>query len=762
MELRKKSKHFISKKPFDRKLTKFSDNKIIFGGILAIIMLLYASIYFNNTFPFSEGWNVNYAELLLHGKLPYRDFYYYLPPLNIAIDVILWKLSFGYLFIYRLWWLFQRIVIFELIYFLLARYFKPAVAFAATAFGSVLSTAAVYDLFGDYNQTQVLLSVLLIYCVIGFWQAAKSFAKYKNLAFSGILIALMFLNKQTVFLATCLVYFAALTLCCYLKKDKSYFKYIMWVAIGFCAVAIPVAILMLATGTLVPFIEQVFLETSGKGGLLSILFSKVFKNLFNAVPLITVLGMLLILKNGNSGKKTVFKPTQLFCLLLIILFVICQGCVFNLLNSIGVTIRFQVITVGGAIPLFAAVAMRLMHKGPKMLRSNRGILSCVILWCVIFLFGGYLVDFPKGKVMVNLHSNSSIFHFTEGAFYEIIFLAVLASLASRLYKSIKADNNRNNYLLWVNVGAFSLMYTSVMASPGEFPYYGTMIAVPLTLCELFSLVNKDKLLQLAVRSCAFVLCAVMSFSCIAQKYANSYAWWGCSMLPKSEKTASINISALRGFKFSEEMKKTYQKITTLIKKYSDEDDTIYGFPYLKIFNVLTDNYNFETFVPVMFYDVTADKYARIETKLLKENLPDILLLQEIPDCMESHERSFRNGKKLEQRKTWEFFEEIVTEKYKKLALCSGISVYRKLTDEEQLERNEELKIKEAEKEAKEKAKELEKEILKTIKETDKLSVNEKTELVAQIKAAEKLSQVERLEFLKGLKLPETEKQKTKK
>ena len=88
----------------------------VLAALLCVVILAYSSIYFANTMPITEGWNVNYAELVLHGKFPYRDFYYYLPPLNILIDVMLWKLSFGSLFIYRAWWLVQRIAIYELMF----------------------------------------------------------------------------------------------------------------------------------------------------------------------------------------------------------------------------------------------------------------------------------------------------------------------------------------------------------------------------------------------------------------------------------------------------------------------------------------------------------------------------------------------------------------------------------------------------------------------------------------------------------------------
>ena len=90
-------------------------------------------------------------------------------------------------------------------------------------------------------------------------------------------------------------------------------------------------------------------------------------------------------------------------------------------------------------------------------------------------------------------------------------------------------------------------------------------------------------------------------------------------------------------------------ITQLIEENTTEDSVIFGYPYVKIFNILTDNYNMNTFVPVLFYDVVDDKYVQEEKALLEEKLPDIVVWKDIPDCKEVHEREFRDGKPLEQR-----------------------------------------------------------------------------------------------------------------
>lgn len=172
-------------------------NVLSIGIFLAVVC--YSAIYANNTFPISEGWNVNYVELIWHGKVPYRDFYYYLPPLNLLVDAVLWKLSFGSLLLYRLWWLLQRATIFTLLFRLISRYINVVSTFVACLFSVMLCASSVYDLLGDYNQTVALLSILLLYCVIGFQEADTSKQRYTKIFGAGFMLGLVFLNKRRFF-----------------------------------------------------------------------------------------------------------------------------------------------------------------------------------------------------------------------------------------------------------------------------------------------------------------------------------------------------------------------------------------------------------------------------------------------------------------------------------------------------------------------------------------------------------------------------------
>ena len=233
------------------------------GIFLAVVC--YSAIYADNTFPISEGWNVNYVELIWHGKVPYRDFYYYLPPLNLLVDAVFWKLSFGSLLVYRFWWVLQRAAIFTLLFRLISRYINMVSAFVACLFSIMLCAASVYDLLGDYNQTVILLSVILSYCVIAFHEANTNKQRYTKLFGAGFVLGLIFLNKQTIFLASGIVYFVALAFYCSRKKDARFGWYCLFVVAGAIVPLAIATVYLLANGAFFPFVEQVFMHTGGKG-----------------------------------------------------------------------------------------------------------------------------------------------------------------------------------------------------------------------------------------------------------------------------------------------------------------------------------------------------------------------------------------------------------------------------------------------------------------------------------------------------------------
>ncbi|HIT00886.1 MAG TPA: hypothetical protein IAA59_11720, partial [Candidatus Faecaligallichristensenella faecipullorum] len=156
-----------------------------------------------------------------------------------------------------------------------------------------------------------------------------------------------------------------------------------------------------------------------------------------------------------------------------------------------------------------------------------------------------------------------------------------------------------------------------------------------------------------------------------------------------------DVPAMRGIKVSADQKELYETVTKVLKENTDEDSVIYGYPHIKLFNILMDNYNMDTFVPVLFYDVCADVYVEKELTLLKENLPDIIIWEDIPGCIETHEEVFREGKPLKQREIINFlFNDAIPNHYTVLTNVDNVTVY-KLNDDGTDEMNDKIPYGEA-------------------------------------------------------------------
>lgn len=549
----------------------------VLAALLCVVILAYSSIYFANTMPITEGWNVNYAELVLHGKFPYRDFYYYLPPLNILIDVMLWKLSFGSLFIYRAWWLVQRIAIYELMFRLLCRYFNRYAAFAACAFSAILCTASVYDLFGDYNQTIPFLSVLLLYCVLGFAEAADKKAAGKYLFAAGAMLGLLFLNKQTIFAAAGVIYLLALSVYCWKKKDKGFLQYCAAVILGFLLVFVVAMGILAVNGALLPFFQQVFMHTGGKGSPLAILL-KIFTGwTINAPVFLLMVGCVAAITLAQKNES----QTAGRMLLLLVIgggYVLERQAANDFIEVLVGTKSVQAVVIGGGLLLLLAYSQK-RRSGSKIMHDVfYGLCAAYVVTILVTARYASLGE-DNGSLLEAIYESGTLFKSVTGTLYTIISFLDLYLIARSLMK-IKADGNdgyaREHF--WMACAAFSTIYAASMASASEISYHGIMLAMPFVLCVGLNSVFTDKVTEKSVKIGTIALCTVLSMACIAQKVVCSYSWWGCEQAEYDKKIYATGIPALRGFRFSAEDDKMLEDITQLILENTTEDQRFLAIP----------------------------------------------------------------------------------------------------------------------------------------------------------------------------------------
>lgn len=646
----------------------------ILSSLLSLIVTGYSLLYFNNTYPISEGWGINYAELMFHGKIPYRDFYYYLPPLNLLIDAVFWKLSFGSLLVFRGWYLLQRIVLYVSLFRILRRYFDQNYAFVACALTSIIATADVYDLLGDYNQTVALLVVPLMYAAIAFINSPQRMSKLLALAWAGVVIGLMFLTKQTIFAASFAIFFIALTVFCIINKDKDYLWYCLSVAIG---VLIPLSIALiylLCNGALVPFFEQVFLNVSGKGSVYNIFIESVLIKLRHT----NLWGVVLLAFALFTNKKQKSLSNALMLIAIVLQVYSLYAPDITAFWAILVKYRSALTACIGSIAIFAGM-FAYIRFAPNKLKPYKesNLYAAAMLLCTIFMA---FIPVYSPNFANELYAQNNIFSQIKDTFSNVIVLSSITLLVVLFFKYKQAEIDRNKHyysnLIFISCGGISLLYAGSMTCVTSLLSADALrIALPLLLCCILSIDFKSTLITKVVKICITCLCAILCTACVSQKIACSYSWWGSYMSPRSEKTYTVDIPAMKGIRVSLDQKELYETIYNVITDNVDENAVIWGYPHNKLFNILTERYNMTTFVPVLFYDVTADMYVEKELEMLKENLPDVIVWQYIPYCLDVHEDVFRNGETLKQRDIEAYLQSIIPEKYTYMCTVSDVTVY---------------------------------------------------------------------------------------
>lgn len=649
--------------------------KLFFFVLLIVFCLTLFSTYLFTTIPLTQGWGEHYVDLMSSGKGPYKDFYYYLPPLNLIIDTIFWKLSFGHMIIYQIYRLIERLAMISLIYALLCKVTKPRYACIGTCVGTAMFVATVYDLIGDYNQTCLLFSVILTYLYFNF---IKTFnlnkitkRQYLELFLAGIVIGLSFLLKQPLFVAECLILFPLITACFIIKKKKNYVKCLLISILGILTPIAVTFVIMIANNSLLPFINQVYLGTSSKGSLYNILmviFTVCFKYKYILISLL--FSLYFYIKNrienneNNENKTNKYLPVVFGTLLLSVILFIYN----SKIESLEKLLDFK-IGVAGLICIILMVVFNIVLR--KKQKENF-ILEYLVYFCMIFIMM---------LIVIFKSTSASVIYYQTEAFNvlnDITILVTIGNIILLIYYLVSYKKTGDiKCLKWVFIlaGGFVYLYESSMASIDNFQNSGAVIEIAILIAFILEKIGFRSLVVkiLTISACMFICITVTS-----QKISNAYSWWGWSeSVTDSSKKYSINVPGLEGYRVSYNIKQMYEEMYKVIDKNTNSDSVIYGFPHVKIFNVLTKNSNMNTFVPVPFYDVCPDTYAIKDAKKLENNNPDIVIWVDIPYAIEVHESIFRDGKPLGQRKIVEWFSnEVKNKNYILIGQYDSVYIYK--------------------------------------------------------------------------------------
>ncbi len=188
--------------------------------------------------------------------------------------------------------------------------------------------------------------------------------------------------------------------------------------------------------------------------------------------------------------------------------------------------------------------------------------------------------------------------------------------------------------------------------------HGTLLAFSILFAELLSSKTVlDYLKNVIVAS----LCLLIIMFIVVQRNNFTYNWWGVGTLADTySATEKYHDPLLKGIRGSEASIVPMNSIYSLVEKNKREGDTLYSFPHINYFNVMSDLLS-PTYAKAHYFDVCPDEIAEKDSKILYENPPTFIVWMKMPEeTWEVHENMFRAKNKSGQRSLQDWFNSCVS------------------------------------------------------------------------------------------------------
>lgn len=660
------------------------ENMYIF--LLVVTSLIFNLMFVNRNMNHIVGWNQFCARLMDDGKFPYRDYFYYLPPLYLWLARAIIKVTNGNFLLYRVYGIVERIVIQIIIFKILKRFFKMEHVWLASFLGELISCLSLFDGYGDYNQTKKLLIVLNVYFAVRFFESLEG-KKSKKICCLWMAALGCSLGLGVLCVQTGLVYFATIliVLAWYFisKKQRIGLAYIFDYVVSFSVPIIAASIYLYANGALGAFIDQIFLSGNSKGEVGSIILN-FFKGFIKIDSLLLAAALIvlccLIYQRGKWNERKWYKPLLYgdVCLTLYFSYQMLAGNLSSLMTALS---NYKILLALLVLAIF--VLLLCFHYQGKKEKDDAYYIErdfCLIGGLVVFFL--CLNVIVNSETIADFYNASSFFSFKNLFSYVAFYLSLAFILFEFIHLILyKTTKYHVGLLVFVSISAAYQFVNFIGAGTNSFSANSSALWFPLLFCILFDIVSKrSKFLKIA----ALLAVLLISNLSVAQRISVPYNWYGWWDGPVNENNAyTIDLPGMEGMRVKKRDKLTFEQVTKLIKENSDEDDFVFTFPHIKLYNILSDRMEMPTFVPCYWFDVCPDKFADIDAEILKTTEPELIVWCDVGEnAWKIHEDLFRNGNPSSQRKIQEWFNTVTQSKYQKIGQVSNVSVYKKISEKE--------------------------------------------------------------------------------
>lgn len=647
---------------------------LMFKIWLLVLIIAFEYIYIQYVIPPQNGWWNYYGQELTKGKVLYKDIFCFLTPGFPYLMMFLYKIFGIHLFAYQILGLGMRCVEALLVYKAVRRIGSPVVALFTTFMGVVVTVSYLVDMPLDTNQVVRFLCVCIAYLSIKVMDAVNEKKRITSLFAMGIFTGISIVFKQTNLALFILIAIGILVI--FMKRDslKRAIKYTTVYTLSVLFVCILMVIFLLVQGNFDDCLVALSTSMGVKGGIFQSI-SKVFTSQLNYKEVVLAIILSLFYFIPNKMNAYVREGAIILGYFLTIsrfndyykqskgysigwdkiIFLIVAFIIFNLF----------VCKLSGYIK-----RIDLILRQKSIYKIIRGMAFVVLILLYLYFVSkqNFLHSIVKDYYVNGVFSNF-IMSFVYVFFYAALFIECIQFILI-----ITSADNR------CNIGNFTFLFICILL-----PLIGLTSAIvqelyvlPIiaVILAMFLEINENNQ-KICINIIIVVLALLVIAVTVIKKETTPYSWhgWTVPELDTQQEFVYSNIAGLEGYKLTIEDEKAYEDIVDIIEENTTSEDTVYQFPNIPLFNVLT-NREMGTMSAVDYWDVTPDGIAEKNAKMLKENPPKIVIWCELGDpSWNLHETLFRNGERSGQRDILTFFQEDVQNEYDKEYEYKSLSVW---------------------------------------------------------------------------------------
>lgn len=632
--------------------------------ILSAMITAYYCIFARSVIPPQMGWWQYMGWRIVEGDFPYRDFYLFLPPYYVLALAALYRIFGNHFFSYTVLGFFlTRLGTCCILYRILLRKLRPAYAACAVFTGMCLTSSYLMDLTLDYNPVVYALTAVTALCLMKCYESKSSAYQLIYLGATGVGSGILLMTKQTVGIAVPLVCFVLILLGSIRKPRQKTGKYLSVYLLCLILAALPGILYITGNHLTEDFLRCI--STSSQSKLAnSSLFLIALHNFFSLKEFLLI-ALLIAWRSfiGTIASSTKRRNINLLLLCGMIFFVgfFCRD---------GIKFAFSFLITWYDAFLLASLWMAILagccvvnYKAVQK-TGKRSKLSAVVYSLTLIAIVAAFILCPKR--VLDIASYGLLFRSVKRMLLYILWYLDLAIWIRSVYHiAVWRERVQVSWFFPFTVG-MALVCVQFLSAPLEELHGFILLSIFLTY--FFNISFESHRLNYCKNAILLMGCTLLCALCLFQKIVIPYEWhsWRVPTLYDEENPMrAVSVDGLEGFRIPQSDANAYEKIVNLIQKYSNADDTVYQFPNIALFNVLTNRKTVYDAIP--YFDVTPDALAVRSAEELEETPPEMVIWSQLSEARwKVHEDYYRNGKLSGQREIAKWHDKYVTSHYRRV------------------------------------------------------------------------------------------------